>query len=139
MIFLPTNLRHLRETRGLTQMQLAEMIGVRPNTVSNYENGNSSPDFEVLGEIVKVLDTDAHSLLYKDLRSVPASAPPRRVSDISGFYDTDCRECGPSDSAAADSQQGVAGTDYDRRLSEMALEIDKLKEMVLVLQQKLGI
>lgn len=132
-------------------MQLAEMIGVRPNTVSNYENGNSSPDFEVLGEIVKVLDTDAHSLLFRDLRPERPTAPTRRVSDVAGFYDSGGSDgAGQSDAgtaakeAAKDAGKEVGkeagkAADYDRRLAEMALEIEKLKDMVLVLQQKLGI
>lgn len=34
------NLRRIREERKLTQSALAEMIGVTPQTISAYENGN---------------------------------------------------------------------------------------------------
>ena len=41
-------LRDLRMSLGLTQKQMAERLGVSRTTVSNYENGSSSPGQEVI-------------------------------------------------------------------------------------------
>lgn len=67
MIFLGANIKYLRKLAGLTQGQLADKLGVNANTISNYEKGNSSPDFAILERIIKILDADAHSILYTDL------------------------------------------------------------------------
>ena len=42
------NLKQLREQKGLKQEQLAELLFVTRQTVSNYENGRSRPDIETL-------------------------------------------------------------------------------------------
>ncbi len=107
MIFLATNLRYLRETKGLTQGQLAGMIGVKPNTISNYETGYSSPDFELLGKIIEILDTDAHTILYTDLCT---GTPVRRVSDVRSPYNA-----------------GKKREEEDGRLEEMRRDIESLK------------
>lgn len=38
----------LRQRAGLTQVLLAELSGVRPSTISRYENGHASPTLETL-------------------------------------------------------------------------------------------
>lgn len=148
MIFLPTNLRYLRESRGLTQTQLAEMMGVRPNTISNYENGNSSPDYEILGELVKILEVDAHSLLFSDLRPLDPERKPARVSDVSGFYstgrapDTEVPD-GIADEKCAEKPLPTHGegvpAEYDRRFRELDSEIEGLKREISLLRQKIGL
>lgn len=40
------NLQELRKLRGLSQEELAEMIGVSRQTLSKYETGESLPDIE---------------------------------------------------------------------------------------------
>ena len=48
-------LTKLRKFRGYTQAQMAEKLGISRSTYTNYENGNRTPDFEVLGRISEVL------------------------------------------------------------------------------------
>ncbi len=48
-------LTKLRKSRGYTQAQTAEKLGVSRSTYTNYENGNRTPDFEVLERISEVL------------------------------------------------------------------------------------
>ena len=67
MIFFKQNLRYLRVLKGLTQEELAIKIGVKANTVSNYETGSSSPDFEMLDKIVKVLGVSSDTILFEDI------------------------------------------------------------------------
>lgn len=75
MNYLSTNLKLLRVRALLNQAQLAERIGVKPNTISNYESENSAPDFDTLQKIIKVLDTDANTLLFVDLSKYPDGYP----------------------------------------------------------------
>lgn len=58
------NIRQLRTERKLTQDELAEKLFVTRQTVSNYENGKSRPDAEMLTRIAEVLETDVNSLIY---------------------------------------------------------------------------
>lgn len=67
MIFFSNNLKFLRERRGIKQSDLAQKIGVKANTISNYEKGVSQPDYNILHSILTVLDIDADTLLYKDI------------------------------------------------------------------------
>ena len=48
-------LTKLRKSRVYTQAQMAEKLGISRSTYTNYENGNRTPDFEVLGRISEVL------------------------------------------------------------------------------------
>ena len=48
-------LTKLRKFRGYTQAQMAEKLGISRSTYTNYENGNRTPDFEVLERISEVL------------------------------------------------------------------------------------
>ena len=45
---LPENLYRLRREKGLSQEQLAELIGVSRQTVSKWETGTSTPELEKL-------------------------------------------------------------------------------------------
>ena len=58
------NLKQLREQKGLKQEQLAELLFVTRQTVSNYENGRSRPDIETLMKIAELLETDVNTVLY---------------------------------------------------------------------------
>ena len=58
------NLIQLRESKGLKQEQLAELLFVTRQTVSNYENGRSRPDIETLMKIAEILETDVNTVLY---------------------------------------------------------------------------
>ena len=46
----------LRIQRGLTQKQLAEMVGTRQPSIARLENGSSVPSLSFLGRIAKALD-----------------------------------------------------------------------------------
>ena len=56
----------LRETRleyPMSQNKLATLIGVKQNTVSNWEAGIRQPDFDMLMEIAQTLDVSTDYLL----------------------------------------------------------------------------
>lgn len=46
-------LKQLRQSRNLSQKQLAEAIFISPSAVSQYETGNTSPSHETLERIAK--------------------------------------------------------------------------------------
>lgn len=63
MSHIAEQISRLRKEKGLTQAQLAERLHVTRQTVSNYENGKSEPDLDMLAAIAAALDTDTATLL----------------------------------------------------------------------------
>ena len=51
-----------REALGMTRPQLAEMLGVSPSAVSNYERNISFPKEEVMLRLFDCLETDPNTL-----------------------------------------------------------------------------
>lgn len=60
---LASSIKALRKQQHMTQDELAELLHVTRQTVSNYENGKSEPDIETLVRIAEVFDTDVNSLV----------------------------------------------------------------------------
>lgn len=59
----PTRLRKLMEKRGITQKTLADAIKMRPQTVSLYTTGQSSPDVNALKKIAEFFNVSSDYLL----------------------------------------------------------------------------
>ena len=59
------NLKRLRKQKGLTQEDLAQKLGVRKTTISNYESGYSTPPFATLERLAQILDTSVDIILGK--------------------------------------------------------------------------
>ena len=53
----------LRKRAGLTQEELGERLGVTPQSVSNWERGESLPDTATLPELALILETSVDELL----------------------------------------------------------------------------
>ena len=56
-------IRQLRETRGLTQADLAETIGVSSKTVSKWETGKGLPDISLLQSLAQALGISVIELM----------------------------------------------------------------------------
>lgn len=56
-------IQELRKEKGLTQKELAEIIGVSDKTISKWENGNSSPDTSMLMSLSDALEVTVNELL----------------------------------------------------------------------------
>lgn len=80
-------LRKLREERGLSQEDLAEIINklctsqLKRNTISNYERGKSFPDYEKLATLVKIFNTTSDNLL--DIQSSDTASNPLQKDSTS--------------------------------------------------------
>lgn len=49
-------LKQLRVERNLTQMDLAEILNLRPTTISNYESGRNEPTYDKLKILAEYFD-----------------------------------------------------------------------------------
>lgn len=65
--FFGRNLEFLRIERGLNQQEIAELVGKKQNTISNWEAGRNDPDFDDLNKIIKFFDISVSEFLYSDL------------------------------------------------------------------------
>ena len=59
---LATTLRERREALGLTQAQLAEVIGVSRKTINTVENGVFVPSTVIALKLAATLDTSVEAL-----------------------------------------------------------------------------
>lgn len=65
---LSERIRNLRISRSMSQVELAEKLGVTKQSVSNWENDNIQPSIEMLVKISKALNVSTDSLLSLDKR-----------------------------------------------------------------------
>jgi len=64
---LAENIKAKREEKGLNQSELAGIVGVTRNQISDYESGERVPRFYVGLAIAKALDTTVEELATADL------------------------------------------------------------------------
>lgn len=57
-----TNLKSARESRGMTQQELADRIGMRRETILHLENNRYNPSLEMALKIAQVFDLRVEEL-----------------------------------------------------------------------------
>mgnify|MGYP000908540428 FL=1 len=63
-----TNLKSVRESRGMTQQELADRIGMRRETILHLENNRYNPSLEMALKIAQVFDLRVEELFQlKDI------------------------------------------------------------------------
>ncbi len=82
MKLLGEKIWRLREKRGLSQEELAELLGVSRQTVSNWENDRATPDAYKLKQLCETLHVSADALLETDIApaEISAEAPQESVN-----------------------------------------------------------
>ncbi len=63
---LSTKLKEYREAKGLKQADLAELVGVRRETIVNLEKGKYNPSLKLAMDIAKVFHTTEEELFFFD-------------------------------------------------------------------------
>ena len=70
---LGTMIAELRKQRGMTQLELAEQMGVTDKAVSKWERGLSCPDIHSIPKLAEVLGISVEDLMQsKKTTNVPA-------------------------------------------------------------------
>ena len=62
-------IHQLRKSRNLSQVQLAEKLGISKQTVSNWENNNILPSIDMLLKISKLFSVSCDYLLEQQDRT----------------------------------------------------------------------
>lgn len=76
-----SRIKEARTRLGLTQVELAKLIGVSKGSVGNYESEVSNPKEPTLWKLMEVLDVDAN-YLFQDGASFNAS---KTSEDVEGL------------------------------------------------------
>lgn len=63
-------LKEKREEMGITQVQLAELLGVSKGAIGNYEAGINSPKATMLYKIFEALKCDANYLFQDEMKDI---------------------------------------------------------------------
>ena len=63
---LSLKIREIRIAKKISQVELAKMLGVTKQSVSNWENDNIQPSIEMLTRIADALSVSADYLLGRD-------------------------------------------------------------------------
>lgn len=78
---LSVNIRNLRKARGLTQEQLAEILGVTVGAVSKWESGSTTPDLMLILAMADFFELSVDVLLGYELRSHSLGDSVRRIKE----------------------------------------------------------
>lgn len=91
-------IKYLRQSKELSQVQLAEKLGVAKQSVSNWENDNIMPSIEMLEKIADYFNVSTDYLLGRDGKHTSdgimidvAGLTPRQIEHIKQIVD-DLRE-----------------------------------------------
>lgn len=123
-----SNLKKIRKLRNVTQEQMSLHLGVKPNTISNYENGISTPDFQILEKIINFLDISADILLFGDVEELSQINTTKNAKNISQKLSQSVSQTTP---ITTPNEQNLAIEN-----AYLKGKVDALKEMVENLQQK---
>ena len=97
-------IHRLRRERGLTQLQLAERLGVSDKAVSKWERGLGCPELSLLPELAEALEVDMGKLLSGEL-----AANDRVSGNVNRVRFWVCPSCGNVVTALADTGVSCCG------------------------------
>ena len=97
-------IHRLRRERGLTQLQLAERLGVSDKAVSKWERGLGCPELSLLPELAEALEVDMGKLLSGEL-----AANDRVSGNVNRLRFWVCPSCGNVVSALTDTGVSCCG------------------------------
>ena len=71
---LVNRLRSARTDKNMKQQEVADILGIKPNTLSNWEKGRTEPDIDTFVKLCDIYEIDCASLLsdvyaFKQIKS----------------------------------------------------------------------
>ena len=77
-----SNIRVLRQRRGLTQEQVSTHLGVSYQAVSKWETGANTPDISLLPNLARLFDVSIDTLYSLDAPPIQEELLPREDDDV---------------------------------------------------------
>jgi len=62
-MMLNQRLKHFRTTSGLTQQQVADVLGLDRSTYAYYESGKTTPDIKSVNKLLKIFNISYYELV----------------------------------------------------------------------------
>lgn len=121
-ITIGNRIRSLRSEYGMTQTALGEQLNVGKTTISNYENGNSFPDNEVLLKLSKIFNVSTDYLLGVSNIRDRSILTPKDEKNIAKTLDM-LKDQIENNQAGELNYNGIEVTDDDADLLLDAMEI----------------
>ena len=134
---LGKRIKNARTKKNLTQMELADRVGVSYQAVSNWERGGSMPDIAKIPDIARELGLSISELLEEEDHPSAAAAVNKALNDPEAvFSPSELAEIAPiipPDELKEKVKKTPGNTKYDlRALVELApyLDDDYLNELI---------
>lgn len=75
-MLLNQRLKHFRTTSGLTQQQVADVLGLDRSTYAYYESGKTTPDIKSVNKLLKIFNISYYELMDEtDPTTITVSDP----------------------------------------------------------------
>ena len=75
-MYIHKNLKYLRDLKGMTQDQVAEMFGKQKGAVSAYEKGKSIPPGDILVKLAQYFEVSIDDFVLRDIEKEGTSEAP---------------------------------------------------------------
>lgn len=106
-----SRIKERREAVGITQEELAAILGVSKGAVGNYESGHSYPKIDNMILLFKALKTDANYIFQDDMKKK------EKEETLSLKENTVIKKYRKLDKYGIDAVDGVLDVEYNRCLS----------------------
>ena len=118
------NLVHAMEKEKISQVQLAERLGISKGTVNNWTRGNNSPDVDMVPKICQVLGISIVSL-YSPAESENISSNQETLTVNIPAVNNPAASL--SDDALEVAHAYSSATPEKKKIVRLALELDKME------------
>lgn len=113
---LGSRMKERRESLGITQVQLAELLGVTKGAIGNYETDANSPKSSILYKIFEALNCDANYLFQDEIRERGEyTASPQEMEHLVKKY----RLLDPEWKEAVDNIVAIGYRAYEQRQARL--------------------
>jgi transcriptional regulator with XRE-family HTH domain len=82
---LPNIIKSYRSKKGLTQGELAQMLGKSKNVISNWENGVNQPDIDMVENLCAILDIPVSDIFGEHKTIIKPNLTEREMNVLSLF------------------------------------------------------
>lgn len=92
MTYFTDKLKELRKEKKLTQKEIAEQIGIKQNSYSDWETGKNEPNLENIVKLSRILDTSTDELLGRQVNFGDKILNKKNKYDLSVLKESDTQK-----------------------------------------------
>lgn len=111
------SLREVRKSKGLTQAELAEKIGVTQAAIAKYESGEREPSFSTIAKIEEILN--------HDFINVVVEPNPLHVDESILFFEGFCNDS----FKLGETDDGIELVDFRKNGKQYTFEITDVNKL----------